>query len=120
MAGRARGAAVGPVLGAHRGRPARGISVALGQAGILEDPAKDAGHVLVQTGEWRVVRHAPPQNLAHGGGSSPSRESACATPVPRSPPCQLGDPPPNKSYPKGSGCLQTRGTQPTTGNGAPC
>ncbi len=89
MAGRARGAAVGPVLGAHRGRPARGISVALGQAGILEDPAKDAGHVLVQTGEWRVVRHAQPENLAHERIPPRRGATAWATLVPLPGACQI-------------------------------
>ena len=67
VARRAGGARVGAVLGLHRGRPARGIAVARREAGVLLHAAQDRGHVLVQAGERRVVRHAQPENLAHEG-----------------------------------------------------
>jgi len=65
VSGRAGGSAVVGVLGAHGGGPARGVAESLGEAGVLEDAAQDAGHVLVQAGERRIVRHAQPEDLGH-------------------------------------------------------
>src|SRR6185369_8715245 len=53
MPGRACRAAVVPVLAAHRLGPVARISVALRQAGVLKDAAKDARPVLVESGERR-------------------------------------------------------------------
>src|SRR5262249_60702254 len=65
VAGRARRAAVGAVLAPHRLGPARGITISLGEAGILENATKDRRHVLVATGEGRVGRQAEAEDLTH-------------------------------------------------------
>src|SRR5215470_1945691 len=61
----ARRPAVGAVLAPHRLGPARRIAITVGQAGILEHAAEDGRHVLVATGEGRVVCHAEAENLTH-------------------------------------------------------
>ena len=80
MRGRRRGPAVLGVLSPHRLGPARGVTVALGQARVAQDGAQDVGHVPVVTGQRRVVRHAEAEDLAHEVVLPARACEACANP----------------------------------------
>src|SRR5215475_12620383 len=93
VAGRARRATIGAVLAPHRLGPARGITKSLGEAGILENAAKNRRHVLVATGEGRVVRQAEAEDLTHERSPPASACKRLRNPSLRSPELSSRSPP---------------------------